>query len=140
MGWMQKVENKNWRVFWRDPAGAQRSKTLTTKEDADSFLAETETAKSRGLYVSPHAGRTTFVDHAAAWMASWNTEQTTAARDRSLMRTHVLRSGDFGSSARSTTCRCSPGSPNSSVSARERRLPRHTGSPRPCCAPRCGTG
>ncbi|NMO90618.1 site-specific integrase [Actinomycetospora sp. TBRC 11914] len=90
MGWVQKVENKKWRVFWRDPTSTQRSKTFTTKKEADAFLAETESAKSRGLYVSPHAGRTTFGDHATAWMASWNTERTTAARDRSVMRTHVL--------------------------------------------------
>jgi integrase len=90
MGWVQKVENKKWRVFWRDPTGAQRSKTFPTKKDADTFVAETESAKSRGLYVSPHAGRMTFGEHAAAWMASWNTEHTTAARDRSVMRTHVL--------------------------------------------------
>lgn len=90
MGWVQKVDNKKWRVFWRDPTSAQRSKTFSTKKEADAFLADTESAKSRGLYVSPHAGRTTFGEHATAWMASWNTERTTAARDRSVMRTHVL--------------------------------------------------
>jgi len=68
MGWVQKVENKKWRVFWRDPVGAQRSKTFTTKKDADAFLAETETAKSHGLYVSPHSGRTTLVStRARGW-------------------------------------------------------------------------
>ena len=31
-----------------------------------------------------------FRDHAARWMATWNTEATTAAGDRSIMQTHVL--------------------------------------------------
>ncbi len=90
MGWFEKVENRKWRAFWRDPTGTQRSKMFPTKKDANGVLAETESSKSRGLYVSPHAGRTTFGDHATAWMASWNTEHTTTARDRSVMRTHVL--------------------------------------------------
>ena len=45
---------------------------------------------SSGAYVSPHAGRTLFGDHAGLWMKSWNTERTTAARDSSIMRTRVL--------------------------------------------------
>ncbi len=45
---------------------------------------------SSGAYVSPHASRTLFGDHARLWMKSWNTERTTAARDSSIMRNHVL--------------------------------------------------
>jgi integrase len=90
MGFVRKTETGKWKAFWRDPTGSQRSKVFTTKKDATAFLAETESSKSHGLYVSPHAGRTTFGDHATAWMATWNTERTTAARDRSVMRTHVL--------------------------------------------------
>ena len=110
MGWVQKVENRKWRVFWRDPAGYQRSKTFPTKKDADTFLAETEAAKSRGVYVSPHAGRTTFAEHAAAWVASWNTEDTTSgARPIGDADSRPPAVGPAGSSARSTTCRSSRG-------------------------------
>ena len=42
-------------------------------------------------YVSPHAGRTPFGEHARLWMASWNTEGTMSARDESIMRVHVLK-------------------------------------------------
>ena len=49
-----------------------------------------EVSKSSGAYVSPHAGRTLFGDHARAWMASWNNEITTTARDESIMRTQVI--------------------------------------------------
>lgn len=90
MGFVDKTPAGKYKAFWRDPAGRQRSKTFVLKKEANSFLAEMETAKSRGAYVSPHAGRTLFEDHAAQWMNSWNTEITTAARDRSIMRNHVL--------------------------------------------------
>lgn len=58
------------------------------------FLAQTTAASNTGAYVSPHAGRVTFGDHARAWMASWNNEATTHARDASIMRTHVLAHWD----------------------------------------------
>jgi hypothetical protein len=74
----------------RDPTGRQRSKTFRTKKEANGFLADAESSKSRGAFVSPHAGRVLFSEHAAQWMATWNTEITTAARDSSIMRTHVL--------------------------------------------------
>ena len=47
-------------------------------------------AASTGGYVSPHAGRVLFGDHARQWMESWNNEATTHARDASIMRTHVI--------------------------------------------------
>ena len=48
------------------------------------------TATSAGAYVSPHAGRVLFGDHARQWMATWNVQVTTTARDASVMRNHVL--------------------------------------------------
>jgi integrase len=90
MGFVDKTPGGKYKAFWRDPSGRQRSKTFALKKEATAFLAEVETARSRGSYVSPHAGRTALGDHAAQWMASWNTEITTAARDRSIMRNHVL--------------------------------------------------
>ncbi len=90
MGFVRKTDAGRFKAFWRDPTGSQRSKTFRTKKEAAAFLAETETAKAHGSYVSPHAGRTTFGDHAEAWVTGWNTEMTTAARDRSVLRTHVL--------------------------------------------------
>jgi len=36
-----------------------------------------------GAYISPHAGRVLFGDHAREWMKTWNTEATTTARDAS---------------------------------------------------------
>lgn len=45
---------------------------------------------SAGVIRSPNAGRTLFGDHAERWMPAWITAATTTARDRSVMRTHVL--------------------------------------------------
>ena len=50
-----------------------------------------KTATATRTYVSPHAGRMPFGEHARQWMASWNTEATTSARDASVMRMHVLK-------------------------------------------------
>lgn len=90
MGFINATSNGGWRAFWRDPAGKQRSKTFRTKKEAKSFLAKLETDKSQGSYVSPHAGRVLFGDHSERWVQTWNTEATTAARDESIMRNHVL--------------------------------------------------
>ncbi|MER5670971.1 tyrosine-type recombinase/integrase [Pseudonocardia alni] len=95
MGFIDKTPEGRYRAYFRDPSGKQRSKTFRLKKDATTFLAEIETSKTRGSYVSPHAGRMAFGAHAAEWMATWNVEITTAARDRSIMQTHVLpRWGD----------------------------------------------
>jgi integrase len=95
MGFVDKTPEGRYRAYFRDPSGKQRSKTFRTKRDATAFLADVESSKSRGIYVSPNAGRLLFGEHARRWMETWNTERTTAAKDRSIMETHVLpRWGD----------------------------------------------
>ncbi|MDA3626148.1 hypothetical protein OU415_11935 [Saccharopolyspora sp. WRP15-2] len=49
-----------------------------------------QSSAAQGSYVSPHAGRVLFGEHAQRWMDTWNVEVTTAVRDASIMRTHVL--------------------------------------------------
>jgi integrase len=90
MSFIDKTPEGRYRAYFRDPAGRQRSRTFRTKKEAATFLAEIELAKSQGSYVAPNAGRMLFREHAGRWMATWNTEATTAARDRSIMHTHVL--------------------------------------------------
>ncbi|WP_216911503.1 tyrosine-type recombinase/integrase [Nocardia noduli] len=90
MGFIDKTAAGKWKAFWREPSGVQRSKTFTTEREAKTFLAQVDVAKSTGTYVSPHAGRTKFGDHAQLWAATWNNERTTKSRDESIMRTHVL--------------------------------------------------
>ncbi len=81
MGFIKKTPSGTWKAFWRDPRGKQRSKTFRTKKDAQTFLSEIHTQKSRGEYVSPHAGRMRFGEHAREWMAAKHGEVTTIARD-----------------------------------------------------------
>ncbi|MGW1677822.1 tyrosine-type recombinase/integrase [Saccharopolyspora sp. NPDC002376] len=90
MGFVNSTPGGKWRANWRDPEGKQRAKTFRTKREANTFLAQMETQKAQGSYVSPHAGRVLFGEHAQRWMDTWNVEATTAARDTSIMRTHVL--------------------------------------------------
>ncbi|ASO21549.1 integrase [Actinoalloteichus hoggarensis] len=90
MGHVVMTPSGKYRANWREPSGTQRAKTFRTKREATAFLARIETQKADGGYVSPHAGRMLFGEHAARWMATWNTAVTTRARDASVMRTHVL--------------------------------------------------
>jgi integrase len=90
MGFVRKTPAGSYRACWRDPAGRQRSKTFRTKRDASAFLAEVDSALNRGTYVAPHAGRLRFGDYAQRWLAGRNDERTTAVRDESVMRNHVL--------------------------------------------------
>lgn len=90
MGFINTTSSGKWRANWRDPAGKQKAKTFRTKREAKTFLAQIEADKSQGAYVSPHAGKMAFGDHAHQWMQTWNTEITTTARDESIMRNHVL--------------------------------------------------
>lgn len=90
MGFVDKTPGGKFKAFWREPSGSQRSKTFGTEREAKTFLAQVEVTRSNGTYVSPHAGRTKFGEHAKAWMATWNNERTTRARDESIMNTHVL--------------------------------------------------
>ncbi|HSV67099.1 MAG TPA: tyrosine-type recombinase/integrase [Mycobacteriales bacterium] len=90
MGHVVPTPAGSYRANWRDAAGRQRSKTFKTKREANAFLAETETALNRGSYVDPHAGRLKFGAYATRWLEARNDEITTAARDASIMRNHVV--------------------------------------------------
>lgn len=89
MGFITKTEAGSFRANWRDAAGRQKAKTFKTKKEANAFLATTEASLNAGAYVDPHAGRLRFGNYAERWMAARNNEITTAARDTSLMRTHL---------------------------------------------------
>lgn len=96
MGHVVPTPAGSYRANWRDPSGRQRAKTFRTKREANAFLAEVDTTLNRGTYVDPHAGRIMFDAYADRWLAARNDEITTAARDRSIMRNHVIaRWGDL---------------------------------------------
>lgn len=90
MGHVVKTNAGTWRANWRDPSGRQRAKTFPTKREASRFLADVTATMNRGLYVDPHAGRMLFGDYLPTWLAGRHDEITTAARDRSIIRTHIV--------------------------------------------------
>ncbi len=90
MGFVRKTTAGTYRASWRDPSGAQRSKSFATKREASRFLAEVESAKNHGLYVDPRAGRVRLSDYAATWVAGRASATTTTVRTDSVLRTHVL--------------------------------------------------
>ena len=90
MGHIIQTPAGGYRANWRDAAGRQSAKTFRTKREAAAYLAEVETTLNRGSYVDPHAGRIRFADYARRWLAARNDEITTAARDASIMRNHVV--------------------------------------------------
>jgi hypothetical protein len=59
MAWIRKRpgRSKPYEARWRDPDGRERSRSFARKLDAQRFLATVETAKLRGSYVDPSAGR-----------------------------------------------------------------------------------
>ena len=91
MGYLRKTPSGTWTACWRDAAGRQPSKTFKTRREAAAFLATIEASQHNGTYVDPHAGRRVkFGPYAELWLESHNTEVTTHARDKSLIRTHLI--------------------------------------------------
>lgn len=85
-----------WQVRHIDPTGRERSKNFARRSDAERFLHAVETAKLRGTWTDPRAGRISF--------AQWNDQvqasrlhltYSTQSRDDSVIRSMVLpRFGD----------------------------------------------
>ncbi|MGH8997584.1 MAG: phage integrase central domain-containing protein [Acidimicrobiales bacterium] len=83
-------DNRRWEARYRDPLGAQRTKTFDTKADARVFLAGVETSLARGTWHDPGRSRTTFAQLAADWLASNPAKRaTTYARDATVIRVHL---------------------------------------------------
>src|SRR5438128_11760264 len=54
---------------WREPSGAERSKTFAKFEDARAHRTTMLESRNRGVYVSPKAGRTKLEDWYRDFMA-----------------------------------------------------------------------
>jgi hypothetical protein len=72
----------SYRARYRAPDGTERNKTFRRKADAEKFLATVESAKLRGAWTDPAAGRTTF----KAWQEWWGAQPTCAPRPGRGMR------------------------------------------------------
>jgi integrase len=80
-----------WRVRYRDPEGRERSKSFARKTDAHRFKAEQEAKLHKGEWLDPDAGRITFGEWAARWLAGLHSiKPKTLAGYESLLRVRVL--------------------------------------------------
>lgn len=90
MGHVSPTPAGHFRADWRDATGRKKTKTFKTRKEAKAFLAETETALGRGIYVDPHAGRVRFGEFADRWSASRVTGNQDQERTRIALRKHIL--------------------------------------------------
>jgi integrase len=87
----QRNGKTSYRVRYRDPAGAQRSKVFARKVDAERWLTENEAAKLRGAWVDPAAGRERFGEWAERWFATTAALRPSTRHDyRTLLDRQVL--------------------------------------------------
>jgi len=78
-----------WRVRYRTPDGASRSRTVARKVDAERFLTGVEHSKLSGAYVDRSAGMVTVGEYAERWRAVQVHRPSTAAQVESNLRRHV---------------------------------------------------
>ena len=81
-----------YRVRYRTPGGASRTRTFDRKIDAERFLSRTEHAKDVGEFVDPAAGRLTFGESASSWLTRKQTtvKPTTAEMYAAHVRKHLV--------------------------------------------------
>jgi integrase len=79
-----------YRVRYRSPEGASRTKSFDRKIDAEAFAASVEHSKVVGTFVDATAGRMMFGDFAEAWAAAQPHRGTTAQNVRSILQRHIL--------------------------------------------------
>ena len=77
-------------VNYRDPEDRQRRKSFRKKADAKAFRNIVEADKLRGTYLDVNAGRVTFRDYAAEWLANRTFDRTTHEATDLRLRVHVL--------------------------------------------------
>jgi len=81
-----------YRARYRDPDGAQRSKTFRRKTDADAFLTSVDGSKLRGEWIDPRRAKVPLEDWTHRWLATTvHLKPKTRAGYDSLLRTHILR-------------------------------------------------
>ena len=91
MASISKTEFSTYRVRYRDPSSASRSKSFKRRAEADAFAATVEVSKLDASYTDPKLGKTRFADWAEDVMATRvNLRPSTLASDASVFRSLVL--------------------------------------------------
>jgi integrase len=83
------------RVRWRArvaiPGGQERSRTFDRKVDAERWIVEQESARTRGEWVDPRSGRILFEDWVDQWRLDVTEDRpTTLARKMGIVETHLV--------------------------------------------------
>lgn len=84
-------QGSRWLAVWQEPDGARRKKAMPTKDAAVAHLEHVGVDKRAGMYIPVASGALTVAELATQWTAahpSWSA--STAARNRDILRTHVL--------------------------------------------------
>lgn len=79
-----------YKVRWRTPAGASRSKTFDRRADAVAEKTRIDASVQSSTYVDPSAGRILFGTYAKDWVSRQPHRPTTSAGWDSYMKVHIL--------------------------------------------------
>lgn len=80
----------SYRVRFRDPSGAQRSRSFAQRKTAVVFANEVEADKQRGRYVDHALGRMTLEEYAAEWFKIQTFDESTRESTEIRLRVHIL--------------------------------------------------
>lgn len=80
---------RSYRVRWRGPDGAERSKSFKRKVDADRFAATVSADLVRGQYVDPDAGKILFETYAKQWLEAQTFDEGTRIAVELRLRLHA---------------------------------------------------
>jgi integrase len=77
-------------VRLRDAVGREYSRTFRTRKEADTFQARERADRSRGAWIDPRRGKTTFAQVAVWWLESNPAKRPgSRARDEGIIRLHL---------------------------------------------------
>src|SRR2546429_751937 len=103
MAHVEKRGPGRWRARYRGPDHRERSKTFTTRRDAERWLAGAVVSKAKGEWVDPAAGRQTFERWWADWAATIDVRTSTAELYAYLGRRYLLPAFGRAAIAKITT-------------------------------------
>lgn len=90
MASIQKRGPAKYRVRYRGPDKAQRSKTFARKSDAERFRSSVETDINRGAWIDPDRGRKSFASYSEIWLTTLDSKPSTRASYESILSKWLL--------------------------------------------------
>ena len=90
MASIQKRGPAKYRVRYRGPDKAERSKTFARKSDAERFRSSVETDMNRGAWVDPDRGRKSFASYSEIWLTTLDAKPSTRANYESILSKWLL--------------------------------------------------